>query len=72
MAACKAVGVPTQVYYPIPMHAQTGYARYPQAPGGCPVSERLARRVLSLPMHPYLSEADQERVIAAVRGAVRS
>lgn len=70
MAACKAVGVPTQVYYPIPMHAQTGYARYPQAPGGCPVSESLARRVLSLPMHPYLSEADQDRVIAAVRAAV--
>ncbi len=70
MAACKAVGVPTQVYYPIPMHAQTGYAVFPQAPGGCPVSERLARRVLSLPMHPYLGEADQDRVIAAVLAAV--
>lgn len=70
MSVCKAAGVPTQVYYPIPMHAQTGYTRYPLAPGGCPVSESLARRVLSLPMHPYLSEADQDRVIAAVLAAV--
>ncbi len=67
VAACKAAGVPTQIYYPIPMHAQTGYAGYPQVPGGCPVSDRLAKRVLSLPMHPYLSETDQDRIIAAVR-----
>lgn len=70
--ACKAAGVPTQIYYPIPMHRQTGYAAYPQGPGGCPVSEELAQQVLSLPMHPYMSEADQERVIAAVRAAVSS
>ncbi|GAA0602800.1 DegT/DnrJ/EryC1/StrS aminotransferase family protein [Caenispirillum bisanense] len=70
MAACKAEGVPTQVYYPIPMHKQTGYAHLPAAPEGCPVSEKLAGRVVSLPMHPYLSEADQDRVIAAVRRAV--
>ncbi len=64
-AACKAAGVPTAVYYPIPLHRQTGYAHYPAVP--CPVSERLAGQVISLPMHPYLSEADQDRVVAAVR-----
>lgn len=69
-AACKAEGVPTQVYYPIPMHRQVGYVHFPQGPGGCPVAEDLSRRVLSLPMHPYLSETDQDSVIAAVRAAV--
>ena len=70
MAACKAVGVPTRVYYPIPMHRQTGYVHLPTVSGGCPVADDLARRVLSLPMHPYLGESDQDRVIAAVRAAV--
>lgn len=69
--SCAAAGVPTQVYYPIPLHRQTGYISYPQAPGGCPVSEDLAARVISLPMHPYLPEADQDRVIAAVRNAIQ-
>lgn len=67
---CKAEGVPTQVYYPIPLHRQSGYAHYPTVPGGCPVADELAGRVISLPMHPYLSERDQDRVIAAVRRAL--
>jgi dTDP-4-amino-4,6-dideoxygalactose transaminase len=62
----KARGVPTAVYYPAPIHMQRPYAHYPQAPGGLPVTERARGRVLSLPMHPYLSEADQDRVVAAV------
>jgi len=69
-AACKAAGVPTAVYYPIELSRQTGYAGYPSGPGGVPVSEDLSRRVLSLPMHPYLGDSDQERVIEAVREAV--
>lgn len=67
IAACHAEGVPVQVYYPIPMHRQSGYAHLPVAPGGCPVAERLAASVVSLPMHPYLDESTQDRVIAAVR-----
>jgi dTDP-4-amino-4,6-dideoxygalactose transaminase len=70
IAHCKEAGVPVQMYYPIPMHRQTGYAHYPSAPGGCPVSEDLASRAISLPMHPYLDEADQDRVIATVRRAL--
>lgn len=65
-AACKAKGVPTAVYYPIPLNRQTGYAAYPTVPGGVPVSDRLATQVLSLPMHPYLDEATQDRIVAAV------
>lgn len=70
MAACKEQGVPTMVYYPIPLHRQSGYAHYPQAPLGCPVSEQLAAEVVSLPMHPYLGEQDQSRIIDVVCSAV--
>ena len=64
-------GVPTAVYYPRPLHQQTAYLDFPTGPGGLPVSERLAAEVLSLPMHPYLSEEDQDRVVAAVATAVQ-
>jgi dTDP-4-amino-4,6-dideoxygalactose transaminase len=60
----KAAGVPTAVYYPIPLSKQKAYAHYPSAP--IPVSEALAAKVVSLPMHPYLDEATQDRVVTAV------
>jgi dTDP-4-amino-4,6-dideoxygalactose transaminase len=63
-ADLKEAGVPTAVYYPIPLSKQKAYAHYPSAPTA--VSERLASRVVSLPMHPYLDKATQDRVIAAV------
>lgn len=67
--ACKAAGVPTAIYYPKPLHRQTGYSGFPTAPGGCPVSEALAAKVISLPMHPYLDSETQGRVVAAVTSA---
>jgi dTDP-4-amino-4,6-dideoxygalactose transaminase len=67
-AALKAQGVPTAIYYPKSMHQQTAYKAYPVADGGLPVSERLSADVISLPMHAYLDEASQDRVIKAVRG----
>jgi len=66
-AHLKTLGVPTAAYYPVPMHIQDCYAIYPQ-PGGLPVSEAKAQTVLALPMHPYLDEETQDRVIEAVRG----
>jgi len=69
-ASLKDAGVPTAVYYGRPMHHQTAYARYPVAAGGCAVAEDLARRVVSLPMHPYLGAEAQARVIEAVRAAL--
>ena len=68
-ASLAASGIPTAVYYPRPVNSCAAYAGYPVAPGGTPVAERLARRVLSLPMHPDLDEATQARIIAAVRRA---
>jgi dTDP-4-amino-4,6-dideoxygalactose transaminase len=69
-AALKAQGVPTAIYYPKSMHQQTAYRDFPVADGGVAVSEALSNDVISLPMHAYLDEATQDRVIAAVRGAV--
>ena len=63
-ADLKTAGVPTAVYYPIPLSRQKAYAQYPSVP--TPVSEALAHKVVSLPMHPYLEPAVQDRVIAAV------
>lgn len=70
-AACKTEGVPTAIYYPIPLSQQTGYRHFPSGPGGVPVSERLSQRVISLPMHPYLDAVTQDRIIAAVRAGAR-
>src|SRR3954469_1775333 len=69
-AALKAQGVPTAIYYGKSMHQQTAYKQYPVADGGLPGCESLSQDVISLPMHPYLTETDQERIIAAVRGAL--
>jgi dTDP-4-amino-4,6-dideoxygalactose transaminase len=69
-AALKAQGIPTAIYYPKSIHQQTAYKDFPVADGGLPVSESLSSDVISLPMHAYLDEATQERVIKAVRGAL--
>ena len=66
----KAAGIPTAVYYPKPLHRQTAYRAYPVAGNGLPVSERLADEVVSLPMHPYLTEEVQDRIVRAVRDAL--
>ena len=71
-AALKSRGVPTAIYYPKSMHQQTAYRNYPVAEGGLPVSERLSADVISLPMHAYLDEESQQRVIAAVREALQA
>jgi dTDP-4-amino-4,6-dideoxygalactose transaminase len=68
--ALKAQGIPTAIHYPKPVHAQSAYRNYPIAEGGLPVSERLATEVISLPMHAYLEEPVQDRIIAAVRRAL--
>lgn len=57
-AALKGQGIPTMVYYPKPMHEQAAFADAHLCPDGCPVTKRLCETVLSLPMGPYLGEAD--------------
>ncbi|MFN7634436.1 MAG: DegT/DnrJ/EryC1/StrS family aminotransferase [Acetobacteraceae bacterium] len=74
-AALTAAGIPSAIYYPKPLHHQPAYAAAHAAsiaggPAPLPVSEALAQRVLSLPMHPYLTEAEVERVTSALRAAL--
>ena len=66
-AALKAEGIPTAIYYPIPLHLQTAYKNYPVGKGGAAVSARLAGEVISLPMHAYLDEPTQDRIIDTAR-----
>ena len=66
-AHLKTQGIPTAVYYPVPMHVQAPYAAFPRGAGGLPVTEAKAETVLALPMHPYLGEADQAKIIEAIR-----
>jgi dTDP-4-amino-4,6-dideoxygalactose transaminase len=65
--AMKDEGIPTAVYYPMPMHLQSAYRHLGGGEGSLPVSERLAGEVLSLPMHPFLTEPQIERIATAVR-----
>jgi dTDP-4-amino-4,6-dideoxygalactose transaminase len=69
-AALKAEGVPTAIYYPKPLHRMQVYGGFPSAEGGLPVTDRLAEEVISLPMHAYLDEPTQDRIVAAVSRAV--
>ena len=66
----KALGVPTAVHYPLPLHLQPVFTQLGQGEGSFPVSEAAARRVISLPMHPYLSDADQVTVVSALKESV--
>jgi len=67
----RAQGIPTAQYYPKPTHKQTAYLDYPVADGGLAVTEKLAAEVISLPMHAYLDEATQDRIVVAVRAALK-
>ena len=67
-ADLKDQGIPTAVYYPIPLSRQRAYADFPSVP--TPNSEKLSERVVSLPMHPYLDEKTQDRIIEAVLKSV--
>jgi len=64
---CAAAGVPAVAYYAVPLHLQGVFKHLGHKPGDFPVAEAVAARCLSLPMHPYLEPAEQERVAAALK-----
>ncbi len=70
-AKLQRAGVPTAVHYPVPLTLQPVFRELGHGPGSFPVAESAAQRVLSLPMHPYLSEKDQELVVDSVVKAVQ-
>ena len=62
----KSCGVPTMIYYPLPVHAQPAYAYLGYRAGQFPVAERLCGAVLSLPVHPLLTEEQQDYIVERV------
>jgi dTDP-4-amino-4,6-dideoxygalactose transaminase len=62
----QKAGIPTAVYYPKPLHLQTAFRNLGYGTGDFPISENISRRIFSLPMHPYLEAADQEKILAAL------
>lgn len=68
--ALLAAGVPTAVHYPVPIHRQPAYSHLPSGP--CPIACALARKVLSIPMGPYMSAEAVDAVAFALLGAVQA
>ncbi len=68
-AFLKAKGIPSMVYYPIPIHRQGAYASYAEG-RVFPVSDMLAERIVSVPMHPYLAEETQNYIIETLNEAL--
>jgi UDP-2-acetamido-2-deoxy-ribo-hexuluronate aminotransferase len=65
-AHLKGKGIPTAVHYPIPLHLQPAFGGIGLGEGAFPVAEEMARRIISLPMHPFLEDGEIDRVAAAV------
>ena len=68
--ALKKAGIPTAIYYPKPLHLQGAYTYLGYKPGDCPVSEITAGKIFSLPMHPYLTKEEQQKITDVILGAV--
>ena len=64
--ALQAKGVPTAVHYPVPLNLQPAFAALEKPAGSFPVSDAVAGKVMSLPMHPYLDASDMEIIVTAV------
>jgi dTDP-4-amino-4,6-dideoxygalactose transaminase len=67
MNKLKSAGIPTAIYYPKPLHLQTAFAHLRYKTGDFPISEDCARRIFSVPMHPYLTEQDQIKIAEAIK-----
>ena len=69
MDRLKAAGIPTAIYYPLPLHLQGAFKHLGYQPGDFPRSEQASQRIFSLPMHPYLEAARQEEIMMMVRSS---
>lgn len=69
-ASFKEQGIPSMVYYPKPMHLQTAFKDIPSSIRHLPLATKLSEIVLSLPMHPYLSNDDTQTVISAIKESI--
>ena len=66
-AALGAEGIPTARYYPLPLHRQSAYEAFPFQGNGLPNTENCMDKVISLPMHPYLDETTQDKIIEVAK-----
>ena len=64
--ALKEKNIPTAIYYPKPLHLQTAFKKLGHKEGDFPVSENFAKRIFSLPMHPYLEKTRQSEIVSAI------
>lgn len=70
-ASMQALGIPTAVHYPIALHEQPALQKFDYVHGDFPCAEKASQHVVSLPMHPYLTEAEQQQVASAVKKALQ-
>ena len=66
----KERGFPSMVYYKIPLHLQVAYKKLGYRNGEFPISEHIAQRILSLPMHPYLDKDIQDEIISTFNSII--
>ena len=67
----KKKKIPSIIYYPIPLSKQDGYKHFPSVKSGTPNSENLSETVLSFPMHPYLEENEQDKIIETINNVIK-
>lgn len=67
----KAKNIPTMVYYMKPMHLQGAFEKTDSAIADCPITEEICETVLSLPMHPYMTEEQVEEVVKALKEVIK-
>ena len=68
--ALREEGIPTAIYYPVPLHLQPAFSDMGHGPGDFPISEAVAKDIFSLPFHPYLEEKDQAGIVEVVRTTI--
>lgn len=68
-ASLATLGIQTLIHYPAPPHLQAAYRHLGLGEGSLPIAETMSREILSLPMDPFLTDADREKVIAAIKSA---
>ena len=66
----KESGIPSMIYYPVPVHRSRAFRKLGYPSGSMPVSEDCSKRILSLPMHPYMEKKQQDHIISAVQKAM--
>ena len=68
----KSKNIPTAVYYPIPLNEHKPYEKFPVSYEGLSNTIYLSKNVLSLPMHPYLSESDIILIVKSIAEAIKN